>query len=227
MLLSCISRKTIVDYLLAPICARLQWVVRPTKKFANDSCARFGGVFGALRGHPSSFFEPTWVVLEARAPHFRSSRAKRPKVTKHWQELRFWHFGACVRHTEIDRKSSQCAPALRRTSRTTNLDPKSAIVAPKMPNLPPKMAFVAPKMALWALLVASRTCPEASPERPWAPRGHQNRFLTAILVAWDALGLVFGVRFGQFWRPAMLLTGRFVTPTLQPCTRPYTSAAPK
>ena len=130
-------------------------------------------------------------------------------------------------HTEIDRKSSQCAPALRRTSRTTNLDPKSAIVAPKMPDLPPKMAFVAPKMALWALLVASRTCPEASPERPWAPRGHQNRFLTAILVAWDALGLVFGVRFGRFWRPAMLLTGRFVTPTLQPCTRPYTSAAPK
>ena len=89
------------------------------------------------------------------------------------------------------------------------------------------MAFMAPKMALWALLGASRTCPEASPERPWAPRGHQNRFLTAILVAWDALGLVFGVRFGRFWRPAMLLTGRFVTPTLQPCTRPYTSAAPK
>ena len=91
-----------------------------------------------------------------------------------------------MRHTEIDRKPSQCAPALRRTSRTTTLDPKSAIVAPKMPNLPPKMAFVAPKMALWALLGASRRLPEASPERPWAPQGHQDRFLAVILVGWDA-----------------------------------------
>ena len=206
---------------------RSTWVVRPTKKFANDSRARFGGVFGALRGRPSSFFEPTWVLLEARAPHYRTSGAKRPKSTKHWQELRFWHFGACARHTEIDRKSSQCAPALRRTSRTTNLDPKSAIVAPKMPDLPPKMVFVAPKMALWALLEASRKWPEASPERPWAPQGHQDRFLAVILVGWDALDLVFGMRLGRFWRPALLLVGRLERPALQPCTRPYTSAAPK
>ena len=88
---------------------------------------------------------------------------------------------------------------LRRTSKIVNLGPQSAILGPKTPNLPPKMACMAPSMALWALLGASRTCPEASPERPWAPRGHQNRFLTAILVAWDALGLVFGMRFGRFW----------------------------
>ena len=155
-----------------------------------------------------------------------------------------------MRHTEKNRKSSQCAPALRRTSQTSNLDPKSGILAPKTPNLPPKMAFMAPKMALWALLGASRSCPEASPERPWTPQDHQDRFLAAILVAWSAIGLVFGMRFGRLWRPAMLLGsrlaiqrcnhvripapalhprsfGRLVTPALQPCARPCTSAAPK
>ena len=155
-----------------------------------------------------------------------------------------------MRHTEIDRKSSQCAPALRRTSQTSNLDSKSGILVPKTPNLPPKMASMAPKMALWALLGASRACPEASPERPWTPQDRQDRFLAAILVAWGAIGLVFGMRFGRLWRPAMLLGsrlailhcnhvrvpapalhprlfGRLVTPALQPCARPCTSAAPK
>ena len=211
---------------MAPICARLGSFdplknSRMTRALVSVAfLVRSGGARAHFSSQHGSFWRLERLI-------FRTSRAKRPKSTKHWQELRFWHFGACVRHTEIDRKSSQCAPALRRTSRTSNLDPKSAIVAPKMPNLPPKMAFVAPKMALWALLEASRTYPEASPERPWAPRGHQDRFLAVILVGWDALDLVFGMRLGRFWRPAILLAGRLERPALQPCTRPYTSAAPK
>ena len=155
----------------------------------------------AAANAPAAIFEPPddvlasifWArssIFERFSRFLRPPRAfacrrgvERPKSTKHWQERRFWHFGATTPHVENDEKSSRtlferCLTPWTRSDFAPKR-PGSVLdgqLASKTANLDLQDDFLAPRTANLRPPGASRGRPSASQTPSEGPRSMLERF---------------------------------------------------
>ena len=98
---------------LRPSCDRL-FASELQKSMREAAASAPAAIFESPDGVLASIFRARGSIFERFSKLLRPPRAfacrrgvERPKSTKHWQERRFWHFGATTPHVENDEKSSR------------------------------------------------------------------------------------------------------------------------